>query len=104
MPTIYVTDLSGEVHQVEAQENVPLMETLRDLPFGVEAICGGLCSCATCHCYVGEEWLAKLPAKQDDEAELLEELEHVKPTSRLTCQLEMTESLAGLQVIIAPFE
>ena len=104
MATIHVTDREGEVHEVQAEVGIPLMETLRDLPYGVEAICGGMCSCATCHCFIDAVWFAQLPPRNDDEAELLDELEHTQETSRLTCQVEMTEELDGLQLVIAPFE
>ncbi len=104
MPTIHVTDREGEQHQVEADSGVPLMETLRDLPYGVEAICGGMCSCATCHVYVADEWAGKLQPKEDDESDLLEELEHHQASSRLSCQVEVTEEMDGLALTIAPFE
>jgi len=56
MIEITVTDRDGGVHRVNAREGVSLMETLRELEYGVAAICGGMCSCATCHVYVAEPW------------------------------------------------
>jgi 2Fe-2S ferredoxin len=88
---------------VNAREGVSLMETLRELEYGVAAICGGMCSCATCHVYVAEPWLDRLPPMQGDEKEILQELESFRPRgSRLSCQLPMEAGLAGLEVEIAP--
>jgi 2Fe-2S ferredoxin len=80
-----------------------IMEVLRELDYGVAAICGGLCSCATCHVYVDANWTAKLPKPQSDELELLKELpDYQEATSRLSCQVDFTESLSGIKVAIAP--
>lgn len=105
MPEITVTDRDGGVHRVNAREGVSLMETLRDLDYGVAAICGGMCSCATCHVFIGEQWLDGLPAVQGDEREILQELESYRPRgSRLSCQVPVEAGLAGLEVEIAPEE
>ncbi len=80
------------------------MESLREYDYGVEALCGGMCSCATCHCYIDADWSAKLGPRSDDEEELLEELESFRDTSRLTCQVPFTDELDGLRVTIAPEE
>ena len=104
MPEITVTDRDGGVHRVNAREGVSLMETLRELDYGVAAICGGMCSCATCHVYVDPEWVSKLPAPMSDERELLAELSHHEPNSRLSCQIELTPALDGLRVTLAPDE
>src|SRR4051812_17439333 len=105
MPLLRVIDRDGVEHEVEAQSGLKVMETLRELDYGVAAICGGMCSCATCHVYVDEEWTRRLPATQSDERELLLELSHYEPDrSRLSCQIEFTPALAGLRVTIAPDE
>ena len=79
------------------------MEILRELDYGVAAICGGLCSCATCHVYVDEAWMARLPKRQSDEQDLLTELaDYRSANSRLSCQVDFTEALSGLKVTIAP--
>ncbi|SUZ68947.1 uncharacterized protein METZ01_LOCUS21801 [marine metagenome] len=105
MTTIHVTDSEGEQHEVEAQVGLPIMETLRDLDNGVMALCGGMCSCATCHCYIEEPWAASLPPMEEDELDLLEDLESFrKEQSRLTCQVKMTEDLDGIRVEVAPDE
>jgi ferredoxin, 2Fe-2S len=102
MPKIIVTDRDGSTRSIEGQTGVSVMENLRDNDFPIAAICGGCCSCATCHVYVDESWFAKLPERYDDERELLEGSGYMKETSRLSCQIEYTEALDGLEVTIAP--
>lgn len=104
MPTLKIVDRDGVEHVVEARSGVKVMETLRELDYGVAAICGGMCSCATCHIYIDAEWTARIPAPMSDERELLQELAHHKPGSRLSCQVDMTDALDGLRVTIAPDE
>ena len=105
MAEITITDRDGGVHRVNAREGVSLMETLREFDYGVAAICGGMCSCATCHVYVAEPWLDQLPPMQGDEKEILQELESFRPRgSRLSCQVPFEPPLAGLEVEIAPEE
>jgi 2Fe-2S ferredoxin len=63
-----------------------------------------MCSCATCHIYIDEDWLERLPEPMSDERELLVELAHHQDNSRLSCQLEFTAALSGLRLTIAPDE
>ena len=103
MARMTVVDRDGKSHDIEAKPGLKLMEILRELDYGVAAICGGLCSCATCHVYVDPAWVARLPKKQSDEQELLTELsDYEAETSRLSCQVEFTEALSGIKVTIAP--
>jgi 2Fe-2S ferredoxin len=104
MAELVVTDRDGKEHRIEGRVGVSVMETLRDQDFGVAAICGGMCSCATCHIWVAPEWVNRLPARQGDEQELLRELGSCRPESRLSCQVKFTEDLAGLKIAIAPDE
>ena len=104
MPTLKVIDRDGREHDVPARSGVKIMETLRELDYGIAAICGGMCSCATCHVYLDESDLARLPAMQGDEKELLVELTSFRPTSRLSCQVPFEASLGGIRVTIAPDE
>jgi 2Fe-2S ferredoxin len=104
MALLRVVDRDGVEHEVDAKPGLKVMETLRELDYGVAAICGGMCSCATCHVYVDPEWTPKLPAPMSDERELLTELSHHEQNSRLSCQIEFTNELAGLRVTIAPDE
>ena len=105
MPKIHVIDSEGEEHTVEGQVGLSLMESLRDLDNGVLALCGGMCSCATCHCYIEELWSTKLGECSDDEQELLEDLDSFKEEqSRLSCQVEFSDEMDGIRVEIAPDE
>ncbi len=103
MARMMVVDRDGKEHEVEGKSGLKVMEVLRELDYGVAAICGGLCSCATCHIYVDPPWTDRLPKPQSDEMELLQELSDYKPgTSRLSCQVDFTDELSGLKVTIAP--
>jgi ferredoxin, 2Fe-2S len=105
MARMLVTDRDGILHEVEGQLGVKLMETLREYEYGVTAICGGLCSCATCHIFVDPAWMSRLPPPQGDEKELLVELQNYDPErSRLSCQVDFTEALDGLPLTVAPDE
>jgi ferredoxin, 2Fe-2S len=103
MARMVVVDRDGKTHDIEGKPGLKVMEILRELDYGVAAICGGLCSCATCHVYVDEDWVSRLPKPQSDELELLKELSDFREsTSRLSCQVEFTEALSGLKVAIGP--
>ncbi len=105
MAILNVTNRAGEKSQVEAKSGATLMEILRDNDIDVEAICGGCCSCATCHIFVDEAWANKLPPLSEDEKELVEETESYQPkSSRLSCQVTMTDDLDGLAIVVAPEE
>ena len=105
MPVLRVIDRDGVEQQLNAAAGTSLMEPLRDMDDGVTAICGGMCSCATCHVYVDESWVAKLPAAMSDETDMLRDLTSYRAvTSRLSCQIQLTDALDGLRVAIAPEE
>ena len=105
MGKIVVTDRAGDTHEVEMPPGQSFMDPLREMDAGIEALCGGMCSCATCHSFVPEAWAAKLGPAQDDELELLEETECYKEgESRLSCQIEFSDELDGMTFTIAPEE
>jgi 2Fe-2S ferredoxin len=104
MPTVRVIDRDNVERSVEAPSGATLMEPLRDMEDGVAAICGGMCSCATCHVYVEAEWLSKLPPAMSDEGDMLGDLTGRQPNSRLSCQIVLNDTLSGLKVTIAPEE
>jgi len=105
MPKIHVIDSKGEKHTLEGQVGLSLMESLKSLNYGVLALCGGMCSCATCHCYIEESWASKLGEREDDEQELLEDLDSFRENqSRLSCQVDFSEEMDGIRVEIAPDE
>ena len=101
---IRVTDRGGTNHEVDGQEGLKLMEVLRELDYGVEAVCGGMCSCATCHVYVDAGWIDRLTPREDEEDDLLDSLEGRRTNSRLSCQVELSDEHDGLAVTIAPEE
>ena len=102
MPLLRVVNRDGVEQEVDAPASGVLMEPLRDMVDGVNAICGGMCSCATCHVYVDEAWRAKLPAPMSDETEMLKDLVSYRENSRLSCQIQLSAALDGLRVTIAP--
>ncbi len=104
MITITVTDREGQEHELQARPDNFLMEVLRDHDWGVAAICGGMCSCATCHVWLDDQWLERFPPKDMDEEDLLEDLDHRQPNSRLSCQLLVQPQHDGLKVNLAPGE
>ena len=104
MATIKITNREGVESEIEGEIGISVMENLRDNDYELEAICGGQCSCATCHIYVGEDWVSNTGARSDEENELLEELDSIQDNSRLSCQIEFTADLDGLEVTIAPDE
>lgn len=102
MPTINVIDRSGNSKAVEAEIGLSLMEVIRDNGFDeLLALCGGCCSCATCHIHVDPSVAEKLPEMNEDESDLLDSSDHRNANSRLACQVEMTGDLDGITVTIA---
>jgi ferredoxin, 2Fe-2S len=106
MARVIVVDQDGAESELQASAGVSLMEVLRDGgDFGITAICGGLCSCATCHVYVDDAWAGKLKARHNDEHEILVALNSFKPNnSRLSCQVPFVDELDGIKVTVAPEE
>ena len=103
MPKLVVVNRSGEESTVEADAGLSVMEAIRDNGFDeLLALCGGCCSCATCHIFVDPAFADKLPKMSEDENDLLESSDHRTATSRLSCQVQMTANLDGLKVTIAP--
>lgn len=102
MPTLIVTTRTGEERAVEGQAGLSVMEVIRDNGFDeLLALCGGCCSCATCHVHVDPDFADKLPPMSEDEDDLLCAASERDETSRLSCQLPFGEALDGLRVRIA---
>lgn len=100
---IFVTDFDGIEHELEGIEGWRIMEIIRDYGLPIKAECGGACLCGTCHVYVDPEWVDKLYPKTDDEEDrLMEDAVGVQDSSRLSCQILMSEELDGLRVTMAP--
>lgn len=102
MPQITVINQEGEEKGVDAAEGRTLMEVIRDNGFDeLLALCGGCCSCATCHVHIDPSFKDKLPAMSEDENDLLDSSEHRDENSRLSCQIPVTGALEGCKVTIA---
>ena len=99
---IKVIDRDGNKHELEGDTNSTLMETLRDAGLEIEAACGGCCACATCHVYINEKWLDKINPKDDDEESMLDQAFDIRNTSRLSCQIPLSEELNGIELELAP--
>ncbi len=103
MPKIVVVNRAGEEKTVEADAGLSLMEAIRDNGFDeLLALCGGCCSCATCHVYVDPAFTDKVAPMSEDENDLLDSSDHRNETSRLSCQVQLSAALDGLRVTIAP--
>ncbi len=103
MPQLVVINRAGEEQTVEVKEGLTVMEAIRDNGFDeLLALCGGCCSCATCHVQVDPAFADLLPAMSEDENDLLDSSDHRDATSRLSCQLNFTAAMDGLRVTIAP--
>jgi 2Fe-2S ferredoxin len=103
MPQLTVTTRDGETHTLEAPVGMSVMEVIRD--GGLDellALCGGVCSCATCHVFVDPDCTDLVPPISEDESDLLESSSHRDARSRLSCQIRVTEDVAGLRVTVAP--
>jgi 2Fe-2S ferredoxin len=103
MPKLHVTTRDGAVREVQGQTGLSLMEVIREAGFDeLLALCGGCCSCATCHVRVDPEWSHALAAMSEDESDLLDSSDHRTEFSRLSCQIPVSEALDGMRVKIAP--
>ena len=99
MSKITYIEYSGKSHTIDVANGLTVMEgaVQNDIP-GIDADCGGSMACATCHVYVKEEWLNRLPKKEDGEEDMLDMAFEPKKNSRLSCQLMVSEQLDGLVV------
>lgn len=102
MSYIVVVDREGQEHRLDALNGWRIMEIIRDHELPIKGECGGCCSCATCHVYVDEAWRDRIPKREDEEDEMLDEAFSVEDNSRLSCQILFSEDLEGLRVYLAP--
>ena len=102
MPKLIVVNRAGAETTVEAASGLTVMEAIRDNGFDeLLALCGGCCSCATCHVHVDPAFKDRLPAMSVDEDDLLDSSDHRDENSRLSCQIPFSDDLDGLKVTIA---
>jgi ferredoxin, 2Fe-2S len=103
MPRIIVTTRDGVESKVEGELGLSVMEAIRHAGIDeLAAICGGSCSCATCHIYIHADFVERLPAMSSEENELLDCSDRRTDLSRLACQLPVSDVPDGLKVVIAP--
>ncbi|MDH4565180.1 2Fe-2S iron-sulfur cluster binding domain-containing protein [Pseudomonas sp. BN414] len=101
MARITFIEHTGKSIEVDAKNGDSLMKAA--LASGVEGLtaeCGGCLSCATCHCYVDEEWTNRLPSPSDEELVMVECAVDARPNSRLSCQVVVSEDMDGLVIHI----
>ena len=102
MPKLTVINRAGEESTIDADTGLSVMEAIRDNGFDeLLALCGGCCSCATCHVHVEAGDAAALPAMSEDENDLLDSTSDRDDTSRLSCQIPFSDALDRLRVRIA---
>ena len=99
MPKVTYVEFDGTRHEVDVPlgENVMRGALYNDLP-GIAGECGGACSCATCHVYVAADWEEKVGKASSMEEDMLDFARDVRPNSRLSCQIKVSEALDGLVV------
>ena len=99
MPKIIYKDNQGNSKTIEVEKGLSVMEGAiqNNIP-GIDADCGGSMACATCHVYVEEKWLSKLPKAEEGEIDMIDMAFEPKKNSRLSCQLIVTDEMDGLEV------
>lgn len=103
MAKLHVLTLDGAENILNGDIDTSVLEIIQDAGIdALMALCGGCCSCATCHIYVDEQWLDAVGSPNEDEGDLLDSSEHRQKGSRLACQVKMTDALDGLRVTVAP--
>jgi 2Fe-2S ferredoxin len=99
MTKITYIEFDGSEHVVEAKNGLSIMEAaVKNLIPGIDADCGGACACATCHVYVDSDWQKKTGQADEMELSMLDFAEDVKNTSRLSCQIKITDELDGIVI------
>ncbi len=103
MPSVIVVTAMGGEQVMEGQPGRSLMEIMRDNGVDeLQALCGGSCSCATCHVWVDPAFANRLPPMSDQESDMLDCTSERRESSRLSCQVPMSEELDGIRITIAP--
>ena len=99
MPKITFNDFEGNSKTIEVDNGLSVMEGAiqKDIP-GIDADCGGSMACATCHVYVEDKWLDKIPKAEDAENDMIDMAFEPKKNSRLSCQIIVSDELDGLEV------
>ncbi len=105
MPKISYVEHNGTRHDVDADRGLSVMEVaVKNMVPGIDADCGGACACATCHVYVDAAWTEKTGKPEAMEESMLDFASEPKETSRLSCQINLTDELDGLVVHLPEFQ
>lgn len=102
MPKVIIETAEGEVHEIDAPVGLSIMEVARRQDLDIEAACEGSLACATCHMIVDADWYDRLEPPTEDEEDMLDLAFGLTPTSRLSCQLRVTEQLDGIRLRLPP--
>ena len=100
MATLKVTDKDGTTKDIDAPAGLSVMEILREAGYPIVGECNGSLACATCHVVVDEDWADKIPEATEKEEDILDTVFNLEETSRLCCQIMMSDELSGLAVKI----
>ena len=99
MAKVTYVEHDGTEHTIEVKNGMSVMEgAIKNNVPGIDADCGGACACATCHVYVDAAWEGKTGEKSAMEESMLDFAENVEPSSRLSCQIKVSDALDGLVV------
>ena len=99
MPKITYKDFRGDTKTIEVENGLTVMEgAIQNEITGIDADCGGSMACATCHIYVDEKWLNKIPQAEEAEEDMIDMAFEPKKNSRLSCQIIVNDELDGLEV------
>ena len=100
MPRLIFVNSEGTEKSVEAENGLSVMEIARDNDLEIEGTCGGSISCCTCHVIIDKDWFSVVGGPNPDEEDMLDLAVGLQPTSRLSCQIEVTNELDGLRMTI----
>jgi 2Fe-2S ferredoxin len=100
LPKLIFVGQDGNEHPIEAENGLSVMEIARDNDLGIEGTCGGSISCCTCHVIIDPEWFPIVGKPNPDEEDMLDLAFGLQTTSRLACQIEVTDELNGLRVVV----
>ena len=100
MPKLIFVNSEGAEKSVEAENGLSVMEVARDNDLEIEGTCGGSISCCTCHVIIDKDWFSIVGGPNPDEEDMLDLAVGLQPTSRLSCQIEVTNELDGLRMTI----
>ncbi|MGB5098787.1 MAG: 2Fe-2S iron-sulfur cluster-binding protein [Porticoccaceae bacterium] len=104
MPVIHFVTTSGETLSLAAENGRSIMEVAKANDLPMLAACGGALACATCHVIVDEDWYDRLDPPSEDEEDLLDTAHGLTPTSRLSCQILVSDALDGIRVTLTPMD